>query len=604
MANWSNPLLTSTYTDFLTEVKARDVDLAKQFDGQTVSNLPTNAIRWDSVANRWKKWDGSSWVELTGTYALTGLSTTGALNVGTTLGVSGQTTLATATATTPATSDNNTNVATTAFVKAQGYAPLASPGLSGTPTAPTAALNTNNTQLATTAFVTAEIADDAPTKTGGGASGTWSIAISGNAATATNLSTTQGNWSSNGTISAVVGLLSWKNYGNGHVIFDASQGISPSGTAISSSDSVSPWLTSHPTLMGWNGVSTYGVRVDSARVANTALSANSASSVAASADQAIVNQENGNSSAWYGRILSKNATNDRAVFLGTYAGIAGVFAHNNALNAWADLYVNTSDGVNGGTVRLTTSVLLGGNQALHAGNYNTYAPTKTGVGATGVWPINVTGSSGICSGNAATATSAGNLTGTTTANINTSALASGTANASTFLRGDRTWQAALTEGTVIKTFSSVAVTGSFSVDFGALPSWVKKITLTVAGVSVNGSSSLLAQLGTSSGFTTSGYLGATSTHTGNNALNHSTGFLLTISSVSASVWHGMWTFCKLGGNTNTWVARGALSLSNDQGLRHGSGSVALPGTLSQLRFTTVSGSEAFDAGTMSILYEG
>ena len=77
MANWSNPQLTSTYTNFVTEVKDRDVDLAKQFDGQTVSNLVTGAIRWDSSANRWKKWTGSAWGELASTYALTGLSTTG-----------------------------------------------------------------------------------------------------------------------------------------------------------------------------------------------------------------------------------------------------------------------------------------------------------------------------------------------------------------------------------------------------------------------------------------------------------------------------------------------------------------------------------------------
>ena len=62
---------------------------------------------------------------------------------------------------------------------------LASPALTGTPTAPTAPVGTNTTQLATTAFVNAEIANDAPTKTGGGASGTWAISISGNAATAT-----------------------------------------------------------------------------------------------------------------------------------------------------------------------------------------------------------------------------------------------------------------------------------------------------------------------------------------------------------------------------------------------------------------------------------
>lgn len=64
-------------------------------------------------------------------------------------------------------------------------APLASPALTGTPTAPTQAVGNNSTRLATTAFVNAEIANDAPTKTGTGASGTWGIDISGNAATAT-----------------------------------------------------------------------------------------------------------------------------------------------------------------------------------------------------------------------------------------------------------------------------------------------------------------------------------------------------------------------------------------------------------------------------------
>lgn len=58
----------------------------------------------------------------------------------------------------------------------------------------------------------------------------------------------------------------------------------------------------------------------------------------------VINQFDGNASQWYGRILVKNATSDRSAFLGSYAGIAGVFAHNNALSAWAPLYINTVSG--------------------------------------------------------------------------------------------------------------------------------------------------------------------------------------------------------------------------------------------------------------------
>jgi hypothetical protein len=72
-------------------------------------------------------------------------------------------------------------------------APLASPTLTGTPAAPTAAVNTNTTQVATTAYVVAQIADDAPTKTGTGASGTWGISISGTAALATSVTATANN---------------------------------------------------------------------------------------------------------------------------------------------------------------------------------------------------------------------------------------------------------------------------------------------------------------------------------------------------------------------------------------------------------------------------
>ena len=54
---------------------------------------------------------------------------------------------------TASTSTNTTQIATTAFVKAQAYAPLSSPTFTGTPSAPTATTTDNSTKIATTAFV-------------------------------------------------------------------------------------------------------------------------------------------------------------------------------------------------------------------------------------------------------------------------------------------------------------------------------------------------------------------------------------------------------------------------------------------------------------------
>ena len=111
---------------------------------------------------------------------------------------------------------------------------------------------------------------------------TFSGALSGNASTATNLSTDRTNWSTNGTISATVGQLAWKNYGNSHTIFDASASTSPNGGAVNNTNSQIAWTSSYPTLMGWNGTYTYGVRVDSARIADIASSVGTLSSLSVS----------------------------------------------------------------------------------------------------------------------------------------------------------------------------------------------------------------------------------------------------------------------------------------------------------------------------------
>ena len=46
-----------------------------------------------------------------------------------------------------------------------------------------------------------------------------------------------------------------------------------------------------------------------------------------------------------------------------------------------------------------------------SGNYNSYAPSLTGGGASGTWGINITGSSASCTGNAASATTTDNING-------------------------------------------------------------------------------------------------------------------------------------------------------------------------------------------------
>lgn len=86
------------------------------------------------------------------------------------------------------------------------------------------------------------------------------------------LASTWNDWQYRDTLANVAGLLCWKNYGNGHVIFDASAGTAPNGAAVNNTNPQGPWEATRPTLMGWNGSATFGVRVDSARVADNGTS--------------------------------------------------------------------------------------------------------------------------------------------------------------------------------------------------------------------------------------------------------------------------------------------------------------------------------------------
>ena len=63
-------------------------------------------------------------------------------------------------------------------------------------------------------------------------------------------------------------FLRWGAYGQNHVIFDASNSIRPDGQICNNTNSQDIWKPSFPTLMGFNGHATYGLRVDTARTAD------------------------------------------------------------------------------------------------------------------------------------------------------------------------------------------------------------------------------------------------------------------------------------------------------------------------------------------------
>jgi hypothetical protein len=144
---------------------------------------------------------------------------------------------------------------------------------------------------------------------------------------------TRMNWSEAGAFDNVVGQLAWRNYAQGHTIFDASASISPTGTAVNNRNSQNEWVPTHPTLMAWNGGQTYGVRVDSARAADTAgFAANATNAVyagtAATANN-LVSNPTLNGTTKVGRILADSGSQGAPAYSFTADGDTGMYSEGD-----------------------------------------------------------------------------------------------------------------------------------------------------------------------------------------------------------------------------------------------------------------------------------
>ena len=152
--------------------------------------------------------------------------------------------------------------------------------------------------------------------------------------------------------------------------------------------------------------------------------------------------------------------------------------------------------------------------------------------------------------------------------------------------------------------TAVASTSGTAIDFTSIPSWVKRVTVQFSGVSTSGASLPQVQLGPSGGPETSGYLGAaTGGGAGIGTSAYASGFLLNsnASSSAATIRHGSIIFTNV--SSNLWVAQGVISLSDTAVAYYTAGSKSLAGALTQVRITTVNGTDTFDAGSINIMYE-
>ena len=144
-------------------------------------------------------------------------------------------------------------------------------------------------------------------------------------------------------------------------------------------------------------------------------------------------------------------------------------------------------------------------------------------------------------------------------------------------------------------------TSGTSIDFTGIPAGVKRITVMFQGVSTNGTSRVMLQLGAGS-VTTTGYISsATQSTSASSSASNTTGFIVDDITNIAGVRQGHVIFTLLG--SNTWIESSVMGRSDSTGTNVSGGYIALSGTLDRVRITTVGGTDTFDAGSINILYE-
>lgn len=152
--------------------------------------------------------------------------------------------------------------------------------------------------------------------------------------------------------------------------------------------------------------------------------------------------------------------------------------------------------------------------------------------------------------------------------------------------------------------TEVATTSGTTHDFTGIPSWVSKITIMLVGVSTDGTSIPMIQLGDSGGFETTGYVGAVSDIAAAVASsNLNTGFVIAQGSAAAAVRHGSMILTLEDATNNVWVAQSAFGRTDTAETSNMAGSKPLSGVLTQVRLTTVNGTDAFDAGAINVTWE-
>jgi len=165
----------------------------------------------------------------------------------------------------------------------------------------------------------------------------------------------------------------------------------------------------------------------------------------------------------------------------------------------------------------------------------------------------------------------------------------------------------INSGAVLGITSNTAVTptSGTTVTFTNIPSWAKRITIMMTGLTYSTTISMNMQIGSGS-VTTSGYTSVGSAVLPASVTGVSTGSgtgIQTHGSYTGPV-SGQFVFTLLNSATNLWLGSGSIAYSGQPTVQTATGYIALAGALDRVQINTIAGTATISAGSINILYEG
>lgn len=153
----------------------------------------------------------------------------------------------------------------------------------------------------------------------------------------------------------------------------------------------------------------------------------------------------------------------------------------------------------------------------------------------------------------------------------------------------------------------VATTSGTSVSLTTtIPSWVRRISIPLAGISTNGTSAVILQIGPAGGLATANYNGSVANFQNGAAIVaavNTNGFRIGNNWGAAVTMDGIIDLMLEDEATNTWAMKytGARR-DTTANIWSASGTIALSGPLTQIALTTQGGADTFDGGSAGLTY--